>query len=158
MIIEWNKLDPYLRKAESLSVFKTNILKFIRPPPNSVYNCHDPKGFEFLIRFNLGLSYLREHKLKHNFQGTINPLCSYGFDVESIEQFILHCPQLVNEIINLLSTIDNINYKLLEKTDFVLRETLLFGKTTFNITDNTKVFNATINFILLTNRFDESVI
>ena len=87
MIIEWNKLDPYLRKAESLSVFKTNILKFIRPPPNSVYNCHDPKGFEFLIRFNLGLSYLREHKLKHNFQGTINPLCSYGYITEFIHSF-----------------------------------------------------------------------
>ena len=33
-IIEWNKLDPGLRKAESLSLFKTNILEFIRPSPN----------------------------------------------------------------------------------------------------------------------------
>ena len=32
--IEWNELDPGLRKAESLSLFKTNILKFIRPSPN----------------------------------------------------------------------------------------------------------------------------
>ena len=29
-IIEWNKLDPGLRKADSLSLFKTNILKFIQ--------------------------------------------------------------------------------------------------------------------------------
>ena len=43
-IIEWNKLDPDLRKAESLLLFKTNILKFIRLSPNSVYNCHNPKG------------------------------------------------------------------------------------------------------------------
>ena len=33
-IIEWNELDPGLRKAESLSLFKTNILKFIWPSPN----------------------------------------------------------------------------------------------------------------------------
>ena len=47
-IIEWSKLDPGLRKAEGLLLFKTNILKFIRPSPNSVYNCHDPKGLKFI--------------------------------------------------------------------------------------------------------------
>ena len=109
MIIEWNKLDPDLRKAESLSGFKTNILKFMRPSPTSVHNCHNPKGFEFIIEFKLGLNHLREHKFEHNFQGTINPLCSCGFDVESTEQFILHCHHLVNEIITLLRTIGNIN-------------------------------------------------
>ena len=31
-IIEWNELDPGLRKAESLSLFKTKILKFVRYP------------------------------------------------------------------------------------------------------------------------------
>ena len=31
-IIEWNKLDPTIRNAESLDIFKSNILKFIRPP------------------------------------------------------------------------------------------------------------------------------
>ena len=33
-VIEWNKLDPNLRSAASLSVFKKNLLKFIRPSPN----------------------------------------------------------------------------------------------------------------------------
>ena len=28
-IIEWNNLDPHLRKSENCSVFKRNILKFI---------------------------------------------------------------------------------------------------------------------------------
>ena len=41
-IIEWNNLDPHLRKFENISVFKSNILKFIRPSPNSLYNCHNP--------------------------------------------------------------------------------------------------------------------
>ena len=116
-IIEWNKLDPGLRKAESLSLFKTNILKFIRPSPNSVYNCHNPKGLKFITRLRLGLSHLREHKFKHSFQDTINPLCSCGLDIESTEHFLLHCPQFVNERRTLLSTIGNINYKLLENTD-----------------------------------------
>ena len=66
-ITEWNKLDHGLRKAESLSVFKTNILKFIRPPPNSVYNCNNSKGLKFIIRLRLDLSHLTEHKFKYGF-------------------------------------------------------------------------------------------
>ena len=56
-IIEWNKLDPGFRKADSLSLFKTNILKFIRPSSNPVYNCHNPKGLKFITRLKLELSY-----------------------------------------------------------------------------------------------------
>ena len=64
-IIEWNNLDPHLRKSENFSVFKSNILKFIRPSPNSVYNCHNPRGICLITRLRLGLSHLREHKFKH---------------------------------------------------------------------------------------------
>ena len=95
-IIEWNNLDPHLRKSENFSVFKSNILKFIRPSPNSVYNCHNPRGICLITRLRLGLSHLREHKFKHGFQDMLNPLCSCGNDVESTEHF-LHCPQFVNE-------------------------------------------------------------
>ena len=154
-IIEWNKWDPGLRKAESLSLFKKNILKFILPSPNSVYNCHNPEGLKFITRLRLGLSYLREHKFKNSFQDTINPLCSCGLDVESTGHFLLHCPQFVNERRTLLSTIGNTNYKLLENTDSVLTQTLLFGNTSYDITGNTKILNATVTFILLTKRFDE---
>ena len=31
-IIEWNKLDPTIRNAESFGIFKSNIFKFIRLP------------------------------------------------------------------------------------------------------------------------------
>ena len=93
-IIEWNNLDPHLTKPENFSVFKSKILKFIRPSPNSVYNCHNPRG---ITRLRLGLSHFREHKFKHDFQDTLNPLCSCGNDVESTEHFLLHCPQFVND-------------------------------------------------------------
>ena len=33
-IIEWNNLDPKLRNSENHSIFKNNILKFIRHKPN----------------------------------------------------------------------------------------------------------------------------
>ena len=84
-IIEWNKLDRGLRKAESLLLFKTNNLKFIRLSPNSVYNCHNTKGLKSITRLRLGLSHFRKHKFKHSFQDTINPLCSCRLDIESID-------------------------------------------------------------------------
>ena len=31
-IIEWNRLDPAIRNAESSGIFKINILKFLDPP------------------------------------------------------------------------------------------------------------------------------
>ena len=36
-VIEWNKLDSNIRNAESLTNFKSKILKFIRPFENSIY-------------------------------------------------------------------------------------------------------------------------
>ena len=92
---------------------------------------------------------MREHTFKHSFQDTINPLCSCGLDLESTELFILHCPQFVNERRTLLSTIGNINYKLLGNTDSNLTQTLLFGNKSFDITDNTKILTATIKFYLV---------
>ena len=71
-ISEWNKLDPVIRNSESLSIFRKNILYFIRPAPNSVYNCHNLKGVKLITRLQLGLSHLTEHKFKHSFQDSIN--------------------------------------------------------------------------------------
>ena len=66
-IIEWNNLDPYLRKSENCLVFKRNILKFIWPSSNFVYNCHNPRGICLITRLWRGLSHLIEHKFKHGF-------------------------------------------------------------------------------------------
>ena len=44
IISEWNKLDPAICNSESLSIFRKNIFHFIRPAPNSIYNCHNPTG------------------------------------------------------------------------------------------------------------------
>ena len=94
-IIQWNNVDPHLRRSENFSVFKRNILKFIRPSPNSVYNCHNLRGICLITRLRLGLRHLREHKFKHGFQDTSNPLCCCGDDIVSTEHFLLHCPNLL---------------------------------------------------------------
>ena len=104
-ITEWNKLDHEIRHSSSFNIFRKSILKLIRPPANSLFNCHNPKGIKFITRLRLGLSHLREHKFKHSFQDSLNPFCSCGLDIESTAHFLLHCPMYITERHTLLSTI-----------------------------------------------------
>ena len=157
-IIEWNKLDPSLRRWDSYNVFKSNILKFIRPSANWVFDCHNSIRIKYITRIQLGLSHLREHKFKHSFQDTLNSICNCGNDVESAIHFFLHCPLYSNERRTLLNSLVNIDHTLLDNTDFSLTQILLFGNTTFNAIVNTKIINLTIDFVLSTKRFDEPLL
>ena len=51
-----------LGQAVSLSVFKTNILKLIRPLKNDTFCVYDPKGIKRLFQLRVGLSPLNDHK------------------------------------------------------------------------------------------------
>ena len=93
---EWNKLDPSLRNSEGFLTFKKNILQFICSTANSVYNCHNPKGINLITRLRLGLSHLREHKFKHNFQESLNPLCNCGHSIESTTHFFSR-PSIIHQ-------------------------------------------------------------
>ena len=120
VIIEWNNLDSNLRNSKSISVFKEKILNFIRPSLNSAFDIRNPKGIKLITRLRLGLSHLREHKFKHSFQDTLNSLFNCGQDIESTTHFFLHCPFFITERRTLLSTIRNLDSKLLDSTDYDL--------------------------------------
>ena len=144
-----------LRNSNSISVFKEKILNFIRPSPNSILDICNPKGIKLITRLRLGLSHLREHKFKHSFQDTLNPLCNCGQDIESITYFFLQCPFFITERRTLLSTICSLDSKLLDSNDYDLTQTLLFGNTSQTSRNNLKIINASIDYILSSKRFDE---
>ena len=48
-------------------------------------------GIKLITRLRLGFSYLGEHKFKHNFQDTLNPLRSCSIEVESTFHYFLRC-------------------------------------------------------------------
>ena len=106
-----------------------------------------------MTRLRVGMSYLREHKFKHNLQDSLNPICSCGLDIESTSHFLLHCPTFNDERYTLLSTLNNFDYKLLELAKSSLSQTLLYGNTLFDEEKNTRILNATIEYILYTERF-----
>ena len=132
-VIEWNKLDPTILNAKRLGIFKSNILKFIRRTPRGFFNCYNHKGIRLITRLCLGLSHLREHKFNQNFQNCINPLCSYGMDIESTSHFFLHSPLFDDKRITRLSTLNKIDCKLMEANESSLIETLLFGNSLFDL-------------------------
>ena len=125
-VIEWNKLDLNIRNLESLNIFKKMLLKFICPSGSSVFNCHNLRGVKLLTRLRLGLSHLREHKFKHGFQDSLNPICSCGNDIETLAHFLLHCPHYSNERSTFLNTVRNINRSIFDKNDLQITETLLY--------------------------------
>ena len=92
-----------------------------------------------------------------SFQDTLNPICSCGFDVESTSHYILHCPIYNDERHTLLSTIKNIDCRLVDVTETVLIKPLLFLNCSVDAETNTQILNATIEYILATKRFDESL-
>ena len=104
-ITERNKLDLKTKISESTKTFKKKILSFIRPSPNSTFNCHNPKGIKLSSRLRLGLSRLREHKFKHSFQDSLKPFgsCSIG-EVETSSHYLLYCSNYSEEQMALLNT------------------------------------------------------
>ena len=104
------------------------------------------------------MSYLREHKFKHNFQDCLNPICSCGLDIESTSHFLLHFHTFNYEGYTLLSTLNNSDPTLLELTNSSLSQTLLYGNTLSDKEKNTSILNATVEYILSTERFEEPLI
>ena len=126
IVTEWNNLDKSIRNSESLSIFKKHILQFIRPSPNSIFNCHNPKGVKLLTRLRLGLSHLRDHKFKHSFQDSLNPICNCRNDVETTTHNLLHCPVFSDERLILINNIWNIDNNILNLNDSRFSEMLFF--------------------------------
>ena len=73
---DWFQLDINIRNSESIFLFKSMLLFFIRPNQSNIQNIFDPIGLKLITRLRLGLSGLNEHKFCHNFQEFLNPLCS----------------------------------------------------------------------------------
>ena len=157
-IKECNNLDPQIRKSKSISIFRSNILKFERHKSNNVYYCHNPKGIRLLTRLRLSLSHLRKHKLKHSFQNCLDRLCFCGNEIEISIHYPFLCPTYTNERMTLLNKIKSINCSMLEFSDAGATEILLFGDNTLTDSSNTLILNSTIDFIRSTKRFDDSIL
>ena len=107
-LYEWNKLDPEIRESFSVSVLKKKLFSDIRPPANSVYGIHNPKGIAFLTQLRMGLSKLNLRKFKHNFKDTINPMCPVNDGIEDTEHYLLLCNSFREQRCSLLTGVNDV--------------------------------------------------
>ena len=86
-IREWKKLGTSICKGPSYSVFRKALLDFIQLTANNTFATNDVSGIKLLTRLRVSFRHLREHKFKHNFQDTLNPLCPCSHEAEDTYHF-----------------------------------------------------------------------
>ena len=118
----------------------------MRPAESSIFLCNKPKGVQLLTRLRLGLSHLRDHKFKHNLKDTLNPICNRDEDIETSCHYLLHCSLYTSERLAFLNVVQGIDNSILELTDSRIVEVLLYGRKFLDISSNTNILNATIDF------------
>ena len=125
----------------------------MRPRTNSIFDNHNPLGIKLLTRLHLGLSHLHEHKFRHCFQDTLNPLCECSKDIESTMHFFLHCTNFLIPRQTLFQKIRNIDDSILSQSETQLTQTLLYGNQNYHSSINRLIIISTIEYLISTERF-----
>ena len=132
---------------------KKKLLNFIRSCANSIFDIHNLLGIKLLTRLRLGLSHLHEHKFRHCFQNTLNPLWESGKDIESTMHFFLHCTNFLIPRQILSQKIRNIDDSILSQSETQLTQTLLYGNQNYYSSINRPMIVSTIEDLISTERF-----
>ena len=153
-ITEWNKLYLSIRKSSSLNIFKSGLLRFVRPLESSVLTCHNPIGIKYLTRIRLGFSNLCYHKFKHGFLDAIDPFCSRITGIKNTVHYFLHCPNFSTARNIFLNEIAIVDRSIIDEDEIKIIQTFLYRNPTYSVNDNKLIFDAGIKYISATKRFD----
>ena len=154
---DWFQLDVTIRNSESIAIFKSRLLSFIRPIQSDVYNIFDPIGLKFLTRLRLDFSHLNEHRFRHNFQDCLNPLCSCSLETEDTKHYLLHCHHFSQHRIDLINSVKYIFEGFDSLSDNAKKDLLLYGDPRFDINKNKFILEATLFYIKSTEKFSGSL-
>ena len=97
---------------------------------------------------------MKEHKFKHNFQDSTDPVCNCRNGIETKCHFFLYCANFITQRQTLFDNIAAIDTNILRENDDNIIHVLLFGKLDKETSFNKAILKATIEFILSTERFD----
>ena len=144
---ECENLSEELRKIDSIKTFRLSILNFVRSKENFVLAFHDINGLKLLTRLRLNFSHLNEHKFRHNFNDTINPMCSCGKEPETTLHYLLRCNFYSIYRLELLNDICALNHLLKNISEENLLKVLLYGAKEFSFKINSEILKCTIKLI-----------
>ena len=145
-IIEWNKLDPAIRNS-------TTPLKKASLSSKIPKTSQNHKGTKYFTRLRWTLAAFVTANSNTHFK-TINPLCTCSLEAET-NHFIFHCSCYENERHILLACIRRIKSSILNQNDNNIVKTLLYGLGSRRETQKRSILNATMEFLISSNRFEE---
>ena len=121
---------------------------------SSMYNYFNTKRIKHLTRLRLGLSNLHDCKLKDGLLDWQNPICSCVFK-QPIKTtcHLLHCTNFINEIALTLNEVLRITKDKLASCDTAFAKRRVYCDEFYLVT-NTRILYESIDFILLSKRFD----
>ena len=125
---------------------------------NYTYKIYNLFGIRLLNRLRLGFIHLREHKFRHDFAGTLNPLCSCCLKTEDTEHYFLRFQNNVSFCTTLMNNLNNINTAIAAVNSNDLLRVILCGDGSFNKESNCKILTASIKLIKDAMHFDKSLI
>ena len=153
-IKQWCALSEEIRNIVSVNKFKETIISFIRPKEKSVFAIHGIKGLKLLTRLRLNCSHLNEHKFRHGFKDTIDPMCKCGVETETTLHLLLRCRLYSNIGTELLDDIYTVDSSLTNYPDEKLLNILLYGSEYFSVKTNQSNLKSTIKLLKSSERFD----
>ena len=101
----------------------------------------------------LSLSHLADHKLRHNFQDCLNPICSCGQEIETTSHFLLYCVNYRCARKTFLEKINLTDCNILQQSDLSITNDLLFGSEKLKDDKNSALLASTIQFFQSAERF-----
>ena len=101
------------------------------------------------MRLRLDLNHPRENKFRHNFQNSLDPICSCEDDIETTIHYLLHWPNCLDERRALLYNLQSIAENMIKK---ISKSQNVFYLSFLQIMIHQ--IHATIQYILATKRFD----
>ena len=119
---------------------------------------YDPLGVKLLTRLKLRFSHLNEHKFRHGFSDTINPMSAWGTETETTEHLLLRCQFYSTQRLKLFEKLEKVepNFLNLNAKNQVL--ILLYGSRTISENLNQEILKNVIFYLKATTRFDRPLI
>ena len=140
-------LDSNIRSSQCLNAFRNKIPKPIRTKANSFIKCLNPKRVKLILKSQLRLSRLRDHKFKHGLQDCLNPICSFAVEFGTTVYYLLHCFNNLYQRKSILGNINPVLLNNLEQFEYFIDNVLLFGDTFLDGALNTIILSTTIKYI-----------
>ena len=147
VVREWNKMSTEIRNSTTYQQFKKSFLSFTKPTCSSLFSIHHLVGVKLLVRLRPGFSHLHEHKFRHNFHDTLNPLCSCSLEPETTSHYLLYCHNFSFARSALVKDFNLIDPIISQLNEAALGNILLYGDSKKSTSQNSKILQSTVKYI-----------